>query len=119
MHADDHVVRTTGNRAVDQLRIDMRQRIRILADAGLDLLAQRRVAKIGEVGLVDLEVAAARVDQVANLLGIDRGEVSFVTDFRNLKSSTKIGSGRPSFPVTRIVCGLLSTDPSSLWKVVV
>src|SRR6478672_11519417 len=57
MHADRHVLRTAFDRVVEKPRIGLRQCRRIFADIG-DLPAQIRVAEIGKIDLVDLQVAA-------------------------------------------------------------
>ena len=58
------------DRVVQQLRVGLRQRRRVLADIA-HLRAQRRIAQIGEVDLVDLQVAAAGRREVGDLLAID------------------------------------------------
>ena len=75
MHRDRHVGRDTRDRGIDHARIGERQRVGIVA-AGAHMLAQRRIAQIGEVHFVELQVAAARVRKAAHDLGIERAEVA-------------------------------------------
>src|SRR6516225_6290875 len=58
MHAHRHVTRPILDRGIEELGVSPRQRGRVLADIG-DLLAQLRIAQIGEVDLVDLQIASA------------------------------------------------------------
>jgi hypothetical protein len=74
MHGHDHVLGPPRDRGVDQGGVGVRQLGRVLADAP-HLLAQLGVAEIGEIHLVDLEIAAAGGSEIAHLLVIDAGEV--------------------------------------------
>ena len=67
-------LRTAGHRAVDHGDVGARQRLRIFAQRR-DLLAQRRIAEIGDIDLVDLQIAAAGGGEVAHLLAVDAREV--------------------------------------------
>ena len=82
MHAHRHVGRLAGDRGVEQLRIGFRQRRRILADIG-DLAAQLRIAQIGEIDLVDLQIAAAGGGEVADFRAIDVRQI--VVEFIHLR----------------------------------
>ena len=75
MHGDGHVGRDVGDRRVDHAGIDARQRRRILAAIG-DLLAQRRIAQIGQIDLVELQIAAAGIGEGAHRLAIGLAEVA-------------------------------------------
>src|SRR5260370_33238706 len=46
----------------------------MLADIG-DLLAQARIAQIGEIDLVDLQIAAAGRGEIADFLPVDMGKI--------------------------------------------
>ena len=75
MHGDGHVGRDVGNRGIDHAGIDRRQRRRIVAARG-DLFAQRRIAQIGEVDLVELQIAAAGIGEGAHHLAIGLAEIA-------------------------------------------
>jgi hypothetical protein len=69
-----HVIRDLGNRRIDHAGIDAGQRHRIFA-ARLDVLAQSGVAQIGEIDLVELQVAAAGIGEGAHRLAIGLAEI--------------------------------------------
>ena len=64
-----------GQRGVDHAGIDMRKRLRILAAVG-DKRAQLGIAEIGEIDLVELEIAAAGVAEGPHRLAIALTEVA-------------------------------------------
>ena len=74
MHAHRHVLGARLDRIIYQLSVGRRQRRRILADV-LDLLAQVWIAEIGEIDLVDLQIAAAGGGQVLDLLVVDPRQI--------------------------------------------
>src|SRR5207247_10428785 len=53
VHAYCHVFRKVLDRRIERLGVGLRPRRRILTDIG-DLLAQLRIAEIGEIDLIDL-----------------------------------------------------------------
>jgi len=53
VHAYCHALRAVLDRRIEKLGVGLRQRRRILTDIG-DLLAQLRIAEIGEIDLIDL-----------------------------------------------------------------
>ncbi len=75
MHGDRHVGRNVGDRRVDHAGVDVRQLFRIVAAVG-DQLTQLRIAQIGEVDLVELEIAAAGVGEGVHRLAIAFAEVA-------------------------------------------
>src|SRR5215472_10575946 len=74
MHGDGHVPRPARDRAVDQPRVSVRQLLGILADAA-HLVAQLRIAEIGEVHLIELQVGKTALCQSGHLLTVDAAEV--------------------------------------------
>src|SRR6516164_6160599 len=74
VHARRHVPRPILDRGIEELGVGPRQPGRILADIG-DLLAQLRIAQVGEVDLVDLQIAAAGRGEVADFLAVDTGKI--------------------------------------------
>ena len=74
MHADCHVGRFVADRIVDELAIESRQRVGIVT-AGLGASADVGIAKIGKVGVVELQVAAAAPGEIRDLLAISGGEI--------------------------------------------
>ncbi len=70
-----HVGRDVGNRGVDHARIDLRKLFGVVAAIG-DLRAQFRIAEIGEVDLVELQIAAAGVGKGAHRLGVGCPEIA-------------------------------------------
>src|SRR5215831_15535681 len=74
MHAYRHVTRPILDRGIEELGVAPRQRGRVLADIG-DLLAQLRIAQIGEVDLVDLQIATAGCGEIADFLAVDTGKI--------------------------------------------
>src|SRR3546814_12973495 len=73
-HADGHVLRALADRLVHQAAVEMCEGIRVVT-ARLGALADLRVAEIGEVGVVHLQVAAAARRQVGDLGAIGGREV--------------------------------------------
>src|SRR5690606_24715047 len=71
-HAE--IVRAALDAVGDQPRVERRQLVRILAQA-LDALAVYRVAQIGQVGVVELDVTAAVVVEVLDLLVVNARQV--------------------------------------------
>src|SRR6266700_1751544 len=74
MHAHRHVPRPILDRGIEELGVGPRQGGWVLADIG-DLLAQLRIAQIGEIDLVDLQIAAAGRGEVADFLAVDTGKI--------------------------------------------
>src|SRR5215470_3433252 len=74
MHAHRHVPRPILDRGIEELGVGPRQGGRVLADIG-DLLAQFGIAQIGEIDLVDLQIAAAGRGEVADFLAVETGEI--------------------------------------------
>ena len=74
MDADRHVLRPVADRIVDELAIETRQRVRVVA-ARLGALADIGVAQIGEVGVVELQVAAAARGQIGDLGPVGGGQI--------------------------------------------
>ena len=75
MHGDGHVGWNIGDRGIDHARIDRRQLFRILP-AGDHLRPQLRIAEIGEIDFVELQVTAARVGESARRATISLPEVA-------------------------------------------
>src|SRR5262249_21368215 len=74
MHAHRHVPRPILDRGIEELGVGPRQRSRVLADIG-DLLAQLRIAEIGEIDLVDLQITAAGRGEGAGFVAVDTGKI--------------------------------------------
>src|SRR5215472_3629458 len=74
MHAYRHVTRPILDRGIEELGVGPRQRGRVLADIG-DLFAQLLIAQIGEVDLVDLQIATAGCGEIADFLAVDTGKI--------------------------------------------
>jgi hypothetical protein len=72
--ADDHVVGLVADRIVDDARVEARQLVGVHA-ALAGVLTLRVVAQIREVGVVELEVAAARIGEAGDLGAVGGGEV--------------------------------------------
>ena len=73
---------TCDDRIVEHLGVGLRQLVRVFAEIA-GLLAQRRVAQIGEIDLVDLDEAAAGRREVADFLAVDARDVGVeVADVR-------------------------------------
>jgi hypothetical protein len=70
MHADHDAFGRRCHRIVDALDVEIDQHIRLLADR-LDLLPDRGVAQQRDRNLVELNVAAAGIGEVRNLVAID------------------------------------------------
>src|SRR6476646_2357359 len=75
MHRLGHIGRDIGQRSVDHAGIDVGKRFRILAAVG-DEGAQLGVAEIGEIDLVELEIAAAGVAAGTQRLAVALAEVA-------------------------------------------
>ena len=75
MHRDRHVGGDVRHRRVDHVGIDFRQLVGVVAARG-HLLAQFRIAQIGQVDLVDLQIAAAGVGEGAHRLAVAGAEVA-------------------------------------------
>ncbi len=75
MHRHDHVGGNVGDGCVDHAGIDERQGDGIIAP-GAHLIAQGRIAQIGEVDLVELQVAAARVRKRPHHLAVSCAEIA-------------------------------------------
>ena len=75
MHGDGHVGGNVRHRRVDHPRIGGRQLVRILA-AVAHLLDQLRIAEIGQVDLVELQIAAAGVGEGAHHLAVGLAEIA-------------------------------------------
>ncbi len=75
MHGDRHVGRNVGDCGVDHAGIGGGQGRRILAAVG-DHLAQRWIAQIGEIDLVELQIAAAGIGKGAHDLAVGLAEVA-------------------------------------------
>jgi predicted signal transduction protein with EAL and GGDEF domain len=71
METHHHVLRAAGDRRIDEVRIGVRQTIRIFADRGADFRTQPRITQECEVHLVDLEVAATGLHKRAHFLAVD------------------------------------------------
>src|SRR5215831_8493218 len=74
MHAYRHVTRPILDRGIEELGVGPRQRGRVLADIG-DSFAQLRIAQIGEVDLVDLQIETAGCGEIADFLAVDTGKI--------------------------------------------
>ena len=74
MDRDRHVLRPVADRVIDQPAVELGERVGIVA-AGARALADGRVAEIGEIGVVELQVAAAARRQIGDLVAIGGGEV--------------------------------------------
>src|SRR5579871_272960 len=75
MHRNGHTGWNVRDRGVDHARIDERQSVGIIAP-GAHLIAQRRIARIGEVNLVELQVTASRVRKRTNDRSISCAEIA-------------------------------------------
>src|SRR5262245_50837056 len=75
MHRLGHAGGQIGERGGDHTGIDVRQLVRIVAAVG-DEGAQLGIAQIGEVDLVELEIAAAGVGEGAQRLAVALAEVA-------------------------------------------
>ena len=92
VHAEDHVVRRALDHVVDVLDVATDQAVRLLA-RGFDLLTDRGIAQQRDRDLVELDVAAAGLDQSRDLLAEDPrqvGEESF--DVRVGVAAREIGA---------------------------
>ena len=74
MNADRHAGRSLRNGGVDKARIASRQFVGIVA-AQPRTFAHFRITKVGEIGIVELEVAAARGTECCNLRTIRRRDI--------------------------------------------
>ena len=83
MHGDGHVGRDVGDRRVDHAGIDVRQRRRILAARG-DLAAERGIAQIRQIDLVELQVAATGIGEGAHHLAVRLAEVAIKIPHRRI-----------------------------------
>ncbi len=70
----EHLLRRRLQRGVDQAGRQLRLGLGILA-ADADGLAARGIAQIGQIGVVQLHVAAAGIKQVGDFLAIDLGKI--------------------------------------------
>lgn len=75
VNADGHVLGPLGDGAVDEVRVLLGERARVLAVAAGRLLAHALVAQVREVGVVELDEAAPGRVQVGNLLLVHALEV--------------------------------------------
>ena len=71
VHAEHHVGRRARDRVVDGLDVEIDQPVGLSA-RGFDLLADRGIAQQRDRDLVELDVAAAGLDQPGDLLAEDR-----------------------------------------------
>jgi hypothetical protein len=90
MNRDHHVVRTAGDRVVDEPAVSAGEVVGIVSP-GPGLLADRRVAEVGEVGVVELEVAAAAAGQVGDLGAVGGGEVAVEVLPLKLPTDSQVG----------------------------
>src|SRR5579872_520058 len=74
MDGDRHVLWPIADRIIDETTIEMGQRIGIIA-ARLGRFADRRIAEIGKVGVVELKVAAAALSEISDLVAVRGGEI--------------------------------------------
>jgi hypothetical protein len=74
MHADGHALRTVLDRRIEKLGVGLRQRGWVLTNIG-DLFAQLRITEVGEVDLVDLQIAAAGLAEITDFLAVQAGEI--------------------------------------------
>src|SRR5262245_34134956 len=74
MHAYGHVLGTVLDRRIEKLGVSLRQRGRVLANIG-NLFAQLRITEIGEVDLVNLQIAAAGLAEITDFLAVQAGEI--------------------------------------------
>src|SRR3984957_18653531 len=74
MHRNDHVAWSIADRIIHEPTIEARQGVGIVA-ARLGRFADRRIAEIGEIGVVELEIAAATLGEIGDLVAIGGGEI--------------------------------------------
>jgi hypothetical protein len=74
VRADGHVLRLVPDGRVDELRVVARQVIGIEPAAARGL-AHLRVAEVGEVGVVELQVGEACIAQLLDLLAVGGGDI--------------------------------------------
>src|SRR4051812_41770959 len=75
MHGDRHVGGNVRHRRIDHVGVDFRELVGIVAARG-HLLAQLRIAQIGQIDLVELQIAAAGVGQGADGLAVGGTEIA-------------------------------------------
>ena len=75
MHRNGHVGRNVADRGIDHVGIDHGQLIGIIA-ARRHLRPQRRIAQIGQIDLVELQIAAAGIRERTHHFGVALPEVA-------------------------------------------
>src|SRR5579862_7114225 len=72
MHRNHHVAWTVADRIIDEAAIEMGERVGVVA-ARFRRFPDRRIAKIGEVGVIELQVPAAALGEVGDLVAVRSG----------------------------------------------
>src|SRR5262249_36271583 len=75
MHAHRHVLGTARNRGVDEGGIGMHESLRLLVEIGAYLGPELRVAHVGEIDIVNLQIRASSLGKAVDLLAVEAREI--------------------------------------------